>query len=148
MIETRAQHAVAVEIELTPVRRLQKSITFVRKEFAHYGMPQSLGGFHLPALPAGILLQLAARGEKRLPDRDPDIFSLLACGYQFSSGHDEIKTHVIPPLLAMGVTDGTYESSHDHVTADDSRVVALELSGFLANLCLNNFRQDHIVGSN
>src|SRR5215813_929813 len=77
VIETRGQHAVAVEIELAPVRRFRETVAFRDEELADDGVRRGLRDFHFPVLAARVVLQFAPRGVKRVTERQAEVLVLV-----------------------------------------------------------------------
>ena len=73
-IEAWLQHAVAMKIDLAPVRREQETISFVGKKFVDGGHGFRFMPFNLASPLAGVVLQLPLSRIKGIPNRNVDVF--------------------------------------------------------------------------
>jgi len=135
MLEAGIQHAVAVEVDLAPVGRLQEAVAVLRQQLAHAGVGQSFVALDVAALRASVIFQPPACGVEGLPNRRGEDLLLLVSHHQFPSGQGQIDADVEGPSLAM-VADHALDN---YLATYDSVVVAIEPGGLFPDLGLERF---------
>ena len=106
-IEGIVENAIAMEIKIAPVLRLEEAVAFVLEELDDPPMRRTLTAFDLAPLPARIILKLPPCLTKGIVNGEIDVFVSgmlrgISSDHKLLAGNGEIDADVIdPPLTVM-----------------------------------------------
>ena len=143
-VKAAIQDAVAVEIDLTPIRCFKESITFFFKQLAYPCIRRRFMDLDITSLTARITLQLAPRGVKGIPDRYIDVFIRFAFYHQLRTGHGHVDTHVVEDALVLATMRGLDKDSAAH----DSIIEQIQLGRPVTNIVLRRLRNGNVTYRN
>ena len=119
LAEPKVEHAVAMEIDFSPIVRLDEPVALVGKELSDAAVGQRLVNLDVSPMLADVIFELAPHRVERVADGNQEIFISLVIHDEFPAWYGEVETH-LERAATMMMTDWGF---NHHATAYDAVVI-------------------------